>query len=232
MRSDTIKLILVAALSGLAIMPLSGCGQKTVKVDQAEETVRVADTVSARSSDKPKVDSPEKVEPVKVESVAINDGVGAAESLETPLPSRGGAPEMSGLSGGAGVSGVSEMSGAGNVVAGSRTDVGLMPIYFDFDQSIVRPDQVERIEANALFLKDNPGIKVRIEGNCDGRGTNEYNMVLGERRAMGAMKYLVNLGIPDSRLSTLSYGEERPLNSGNDEVAWAENRRGDFVIVR
>ncbi len=226
MRNDTMKLILVAMLSGLAIVPLSGCGQKTVKIDQAEDTVRVADTAGAKSSDKPRDVITEKVEPAKMTSVAINEGAGAPEPLETPPAGRGGAPETSG------VAAVPEMSGAGKVVAGSRTDVGLTPIYFDFDKSVVRQDQVERIETNALFLKNNPELKVRIEGNCDGRGTNEYNMALGERRAMGAMKYLVNLGIPDVRLSILSYGEERPLNSGNDEVAWSENRRGDFVIVR
>lgn len=226
MRKDTIRLIFVAALGGFAMVSLSGCWQKTVKVDPAGETVKVADTAGVRTSDRPKVVSPEKAEPAKVVSVPVNEGAGAPEPLETPLSDRGAAPEMSGMPG------ATEMSGVGAVVVGSRTDLGLMPIYFDFDKSIVRPDQVERIEANALFLKGNPEIRVRIEGNCDGRGTNEYNMALGERRAMGAMKYLVNLGIPDSRLSILSYGEERPLNSGNDEVAWAENRRGDFVIVR
>lgn len=220
MRKDTIRIVLATLLTGAMLLPLTGCFKKTVKVDQAEETVKVEDTVSARLAEKAKADSPAVVEAAKVESTAITEGAGGVESLETPPPGQAGMP------------GVSGMSAAEALVEGSRTNVGLLPVYFDFDKSIVRPDQVERLGANALFLKGNPEVKVRIEGNCDERGTNEYNMALGERRATGAMKYLVNLGIDDSRLSTLSYGEERPLNPGNDEVAWAENRRGDFVIVR
>lgn len=216
MRKDVMKLVLAVLISGLVIMPLSGCGSKTAKVDQAEESVKVDDTVGAQSSDKPPV-APEAAESAKVEPPVINEGAGGLEPLETSPPSHEGMPGM---------------VEATAVVEGSRTNVGLLPIYFDFDKSLVRPDQVERLETNALFLKDNPEIKVRIEGNCDNRGSNEYNMALGERRAMGAKKYLVNLGIAESRLSTLSYGEERPINPGNDEAAWTENRRGDFVIVR
>lgn len=216
MRIDTMKLVFALLLSGVVVMPLNGCGQKTVKVDQAEESAKVADTAGAQSSGKSKAGA-DTAESAKIEPVAINEGAGAAESLDTPQSGKDGA------------SGGGELT---DLVAGSRTNVGLLPIYFDFDQSIVRPDQVERMAANAHFLKGNSGVMVRIEGNCDERGTNEYNMALGERRAMGAMKYLVNLGIADSRLSTLSYGEERPLNPGNDEAAWTENRRGDFVIVR
>ncbi|MCK5229763.1 MAG: OmpA family protein, partial [Desulfobulbaceae bacterium] len=71
-----------------------------------------------------------------------------------------------------------------------------------------------------------------IEGNCDERGTNEYNMALGERRARSAKKYLTNLGVEGSRIETISYGEEKPLNYGHDELSWSQNRRDDFVITR
>lgn len=213
MRKDTMKLVMAAVLCGFMVMPLSGCGQKSVKVDQAEETAKGGDTGSARPSDKTDA---EKAESAKVDSVALSEGAGEVEPLETSP---------------AGREGMAGMVGQAGFVEGSRTNAGLLPIYFDFDKSIVRPDQVERLEANALFLRENPGIEVRIEGNCDNRGSNEYNMALGERRAMGVKKYLVNLGIADSRLGTLSYGEERPLIPGNDEAAWAVNRRGDLVIV-
>jgi len=113
-----------------------------------------------------------------------------------------------------------------------RTSAPLLPIYFDFDKSNIREDQRSRIEKNAAYLRENPGVKVRIEGNCDERGTNEYNMALGERRALSAKKYLVNLGVHEDRLHTISYGEEKPLLRGHDEYAWAQNRRDDFVIVR
>ena len=116
-------------------------------------------------------------------------------------------------------------------ISEGRTSEGLLPVYFDFDSSDIRTDQVSRIEANAEFLSGQADTNIRIEGNCDPRGTSEYNMALGERRALGAKKYLVNLGISDSRLSTISFGEERLLMHGHDELSWAQNRRADFVIV-
>ncbi len=112
-----------------------------------------------------------------------------------------------------------------------RTTAPMLPIYFDFDKYNIRPDQKKRLIANAEFLKKNPQVIIRIEGNCDERGTNEYNMALGERRAMSAKKYLVDLGIDAGRIRTISYGEERPLNRGHDEYAWSQNRRDDFVIM-
>lgn len=113
-----------------------------------------------------------------------------------------------------------------------RTSDGMLPVYFDFDASDVRDDQVSRIEVNAEFLKKQSAVSIRIEGNCDPRGTKEYNMALGERRAQSAKKYLENLGISEARLSTISYGKERLLLHGQDELSWAQNRRDDFVIVK
>lgn len=115
-------------------------------------------------------------------------------------------------------------------ISEGRTHGPMLPIYFDFDKSNIRDDQVSRIEGNADFLKANPAVDITIEGNCDERGTNEYNMALGERRAQRAKKYLMNLGIDDSRMNTVSYGEEKPLLYGHDEFSWAQNRRDDFVI--
>lgn len=112
-----------------------------------------------------------------------------------------------------------------------RTSGPMLPVYFDFDSSDVRGDQVSRIQVNSDFLKNNPEVKIRIEGNCDSRGTNEYNMALGERRALSAKKYLMNLGVSEARMNTVSYGEERVLLHGHDELSWAQNRRDDFVIV-
>lgn len=111
-----------------------------------------------------------------------------------------------------------------------RTHAPMLPLYFDFDKSTIREDQISRMEDNAEFLENNPGIDIVIEGNCDERGTSEYNMALGQRRAESAKKYLVNLGIDADRISTISYGEEKPLVRGHDEHAWAQNRRDDFKI--
>jgi len=116
-------------------------------------------------------------------------------------------------------------------ISEGRTTEGMLPVYFEFDSSDIKNDQVARIEVNADFLKNQKGYDVKIEGNCDPRGTNEYNMALGERRALSAKKYLVNLGVDEAKLSTISYGEERILLHGHDELSWAQNRRADFVVV-
>ncbi len=112
-----------------------------------------------------------------------------------------------------------------------RTTEGMLPVYYNFDSSDIRKDQVARIEVNAEFIKNKKNYDVRIEGNTDPRGTNEYNMALGERRALAAKKYLVNLGVDEEKLTTVSYGEERILLQGNDELSWAQDRRADFVVV-
>lgn len=134
-----------------------------------------------------------------------NTGAGQAESLDSPTNP--------------------------NVISEGRTSGPMLPIYFDFDSSNIRQDQVDRAITNADFLKANGDVKIKIEGNCDPRGTNEYNMALGERRAISAQKYLINLGVAGDRVDTISYGEERILLHGHDELSWAQNRRDDFVIV-
>lgn len=116
-------------------------------------------------------------------------------------------------------------------ISEGRTSAPMLPIYFDFDESNIRADQESRMVVNGDFLKENPDLLIRIEGNCDPRGTSEYNMALGERRAISAKKYLNNLGIDNTRMRTISYGEERLLLHGHDELSYAQNRRDDFVIV-
>jgi len=103
-------------------------------------------------------------------------------------------------------------------------------IHFDFDLAELRPEARETLKKKAEWLKANPGFSLLIEGNCDERGTVEYNLALGERRAGAAMKYLVDLGVPAEKISTVSYGEERPLDAGHDEESWTKNRRDDFNL--
>ncbi len=107
----------------------------------------------------------------------------------------------------------------------------LKDIYFDFDKYDVRSVDEEILKENAAWLKKNPGMKIQIEGHCDERGTAEYNLALGERRASNTKRYLVLLGIPPDRISTISYGEERPLDKGHHEEAWAKNRRAHIVVL-
>jgi peptidoglycan-associated lipoprotein len=113
--------------------------------------------------------------------------------------------------------------------AAAREAAGLKPIYFDFDRSNIRDDARSVMKANAEWLKANPAAKVRIEGNCDERGTIEYNQALGQRRATAAKKYLVDLGVKSSRISLISYGKEKPACSESTESCWQENRRDDLV---
>lgn len=117
-------------------------------------------------------------------------------------------------------------------ISEGRTTEGMLPVYFNFDSSEIKTDQVPRIEINAEFIQSHSDMSIAIEGNCDSRGTNEYNMALGERRALNAKKYLVNLGANESQLRTVSYGEERILLHGHDELSWAQNRRADFVATK
>ncbi len=107
----------------------------------------------------------------------------------------------------------------------------LKDIHFDFDKYEVRRVDEAILKENAAFLKNNPKMKVQIEGHCDERGTVEYNLALGERRANNAKQYLVSLGIPADRISTISYGKERPLDKGHNEEAWAKNRRAHIVVL-
>ena len=204
MKREILRLLVHAALITSLSFVVSGCGKKEVQVDKAEDTVKVEAATGA--------DTAPSTAEEQVQTSEINEGMGQAESLET-MPSE----EVS--------------EGAVDALEG-RTSSGLFPVYFDFDRSFIREDQALRLESNASALKQNPAVNVNIEGNCDERGTNEYNMALGERRAMSAKKYMVNLGIDSSRMNTISYGEERPINRGHDELSWSQNRRDDFVIAR
>lgn len=107
---------------------------------------------------------------------------------------------------------------------------GFAPIYFDFDRSFIRDDAKPGLQAVAAALKADGALKLGLEGHCDDRGTAEYNLALGERRVSAAKRYLNNLGVAASRLTTLSYGEERPVDPGHDEAAWAKNRRVEFIV--
>ncbi len=160
-------------------------------------------TVETSGDVKPASEQSQAIKP----AVDVGEGMGSEESIES-----------------------NTMGSGSQAISEGRTNGPMLPVYFDFDKSSIRDDQKARIEGNAAFLKSNHGAKITIEGNCDERGTNEYNMALGERRAQVAKKYLTNLGISSSRMGTVSYGEEKPLLYGHDEYSWAQNRRDDFVI--
>jgi peptidoglycan-associated lipoprotein len=107
----------------------------------------------------------------------------------------------------------------------------LKPLLFDLDSSDVSPAGQQVLQENADIMRKYPQMQVTIEGHCDERGTAEYNLALGERRALAARSYMVSLGIPAERLRTVSYGKEFPFDPGHDETAWSKNRRAHFVIT-
>ena len=110
--------------------------------------------------------------------------------------------------------------------------ISLEDVPFDYDKSVIRPDAKAILERTAKMLQANSKLKVQIEGHCDERGTSEYNLVLGERRAKATKQFLAAVGVDAKRLSTISYGEERPLCTEHDEGCYTKNRRAHFMIVK
>jgi len=107
----------------------------------------------------------------------------------------------------------------------------LKDIHFDFDKYDIRPADASILRENAVLLNKYTNVKIQIEGHCDERGTVEYNLALGERRANSAKNYLVSLGMSPARISTISYGKEKPLDPGHNEEAWAKNRRAHTIVT-
>ncbi|OHB25742.1 MAG: peptidoglycan-associated lipoprotein [Desulfuromonadaceae bacterium GWC2_58_13] len=123
-------------------------------------------------------------------------------------------------------------SGYGMGTMGDGTVAGLNRIFFEFDQFTLTPEARDILAKNAEYMKANTGLRVRIEGHCDERGSDEYNLALGERRASATKNYMVSLGVDSDRLTIISYGEEMPLDPGRSESAWSQNRRAEFKDAR
>jgi len=111
-----------------------------------------------------------------------------------------------------------------------RSTAPLMPVYFDFDSSSINVDQLGGLNESGAYLNENRSYQLVVEGNCDARGTADYNLALGELRAINVKKYLVNIGVSSERIKTVSYGSQRPLFPGSDEESFAANRRADLVL--
>lgn len=149
---------------------------------------------------------------------AAPSGVTSATPLEAP-PTQTAAVERAG-----------EKAVPGGGLPG-ESSAGLRRIQFDFDQDALTPAAREILAGNAKYLRAHPATRIRIEGHCDERGTTEYNLGLGERRAKTAFQYLMDLGIDPNRMTVVSYGEEVPADPGHNEEAWAKNRRAEFVEI-
>jgi peptidoglycan-associated lipoprotein len=181
----------------------------------------------------------------------------ATTQASAPAPGTASAPAMTGgqpaavtsdATTGAGARGATTAAAAGAATGAGGGDVtGASPtsrvatkefiavpelrdIHFEFDKYDIRADDTKILDANATWLKTNSNMLVLVEGHCDERGTNEYNLALGERRAKAAMNYLVSQGVQASRITIISYGEERPVCAEKNEACWAKNRRAHFLV--
>ena len=168
-------------------------------------------------------------------TVSSEPGTGAMQ------PGTAGTSGTSGTTSGGAVTGATTTPGAGAATtspSGTARPVvkeyaavpELRDIHFDFDRYDVRPGDAKVLDANAQWLRTNPNHLVLIEGHCDERGTNEYNLALGERRAKSAMNYLVSQGVQANRITIISYGEERPACTEKNEECWSRNRRAHFLV--
>lgn len=151
--------------------------------------------------------------------------VGQDEPLISPSGDTGGAAAPLDE----GVATDSSGSAGGESFSAGSGDLGT--VYFDYDSYQITGSGRDTLSANADWLKSNSAATIQIEGHCDERGTTEYNLALGERRANATRDYLVRLGVDRSRVSVISYGEERPAEAGHDESAWGRNRRSVFVVL-
>lgn len=207
------RIFIAALLCCVTVAPLMSCSK------------RVASSAGdAASTSKGNATAP--VETIKPESMATVPGSGtfetAREPEETPSsPSRGGGgPEAS----------TSAADAAPPTATAPAEPLSLEDIFFDFDEHAIRRDAQATLSANAAWINSKPGKAVVIEGHCDERGTQAYNLILGDKRARSTKRYLEDLGVPASRLKTTSYGELRPFCKERDESCYQQNRRAHFVV--
>jgi peptidoglycan-associated lipoprotein len=165
-------------------------------------------------------------------------GCSTTPTTEAPVEDRGAAgataPGTGAQTGGAqggGVTGSATGAARGNPLRDPSNILSKRSVYFDFDSFVVKDEYRPLVEAHARYLQQNRSTRMTIQGNTDERGSREYNIALGQKRADAVKRMMLLLGATESQIETVSYGEERPKNAGHDETAWAENRRDDIVYA-
>lgn len=204
------RIVSAVLLPFLMLVPFIGCGKKVT-----------SSTGETASSSKSKGGA---VETIKPESMATVPGTGTFEAAREP-----GAAAPPASSPGGGTEPAAAPSAALSAPSGAAP-FSLGDIFFDFDQHTIRNDAQTTLSANAAWINSGSGKVVVIEGHCDERGTQAYNLVLGDKRARSVKRYLEDLGVPASRLKTTSYGELRPFCKEHDETCYQQNRRAHFVV--
>jgi peptidoglycan-associated lipoprotein len=191
---------------------LGGCPKKTVVVNREQPSVQKSEEASRLEAERAAREAKEAKEAKERELARIKE-----EEAKKPI---GGELEKSLVA--------KKERGIEGEVFESKL---LKDIHFNFDKYDIRREDEEILKENAAWLKKNPKMKIQIEGHCDERGTVEYNLALGERRANNTKRYLVSLGISPNRITIISFGKERPLDPGHNEEAWAKNRRAHIVVL-
>ena len=215
----------VAVLLGCALLVANGCS-KTGMVKNDEGLVSAKANTGNKNVTAANSANSAGTASQNAKSQAVN---AANQQSQKPDAANGAAGKQS-LKSGSAKEGTAQNK-LEPIANAAELKIGLESVYFDFDSSVLSQEARKKLVKNAEKLSKDGKVKIRIEGNCDERGSDEYNIALGERRAKAAMQYLATLGIPEKRLSSISYGKEKPAVEGHDETAWAKNRRDEFVIV-
>ena len=212
------RVISAVLLSSIIVAPVIGCGKKVT-----------SSTGESASSSKGK-GATGPVEKITPDTMAtFPEKKGGSTTIDTAREPVEAAPPTTGAGGGTELGAPPAALSAPSGAAPSGEALGLEDIFFDFDQYMIRRDAQTTLSANAAWINGRSGRAVVIEGHCDERGTQAYNLVLGEKRARAAKRYLEDLGVPASRLKTTSYGELRPFCKERDEICYQQNRRAHFV---
>jgi peptidoglycan-associated lipoprotein len=206
---------MVVVIFVLALGP--GCSKKTVRSEAVPYTAE-----GKAAEMKPEMKEEAKLEPVSPEKAAEEKRIQEETLREQAMREKALRDKA-----------LQEEAARKAALAREMAEKGmkLQTIYFDFDQAIILDSQRQTMVNNSEWLKAHPQAKIRIEGHCDERGTSEYNLALGQKRAEASKRFLEGLGISSQRMATVSYGEERPAVEGHTEEAWAKNRRAEFVLV-
>ena len=200
-----IRAMSLTPLLFLALLSYTGCAK--------QEAVRKDEPIAPAISSKPVTSAP-----------TAKPAEGSKGSEKSQPAAANGATSLSGQAAAA--------NSSDPVTLAAEVQRQLEKVYFDFDSATLSDAARRTLTNNAAVISRNPNVKVRVEGNCDERGSDEYNLAIGERRAKAAAQYLKTLGIGGERISTISYGKEKPAAAGHEEAAWAKNRRDEFTVVR
>lgn len=227
MQRDSIRARAVVGLLCVWILGgFGGCSKKQVSASSDDGSANV-NVKESREAGTVETVVPEQMVTVPEDAAATPEI--SRESRPSSFDSDGESRETPSSPSSSSVS--SQVGGAGIMGGPTSADqIGLGDVFFDFDQYVIRADAVPTMEVNAVWLRENPERSVVIEGHCDERGTMAYNLVLGEKRARAAKRYLEDLGIPPRGLKTTSYGEVRPFCMERDEGCYQLNRRAHFVV--